>query len=414
MTRKHTNSTIDLVNLSQRFASHAFSLLDAERGTSSLTLLQSAAILWVYSRNEGSRMSLAQSANLVGLLQQTWAALGLESNGASLFKFSEEVTDDVGVWQAISSIAWGFYCFFAKMALVTSSQMPISRPLIMKIFEAQDGLDASSQSSTSSASEDPFAAQAAYQVQVFTAECSLCEIMDQLVSGFIRGGNRRVIRDEGHCTALYNKLLCWKLTLPEHLTTSRSVSPSVLMLQSTYDFVALEMLSAFTRHSGVSFDGRNATSLQILHANSLVTNLWIYRGIYTLKHEYWAAEYCSFTAHTLLPFVETETAVHDVIAKACCILYEMGGKSGVSSRATSLLREVEETARDRSIRIPYYGKGSKSPESDGAPMVTVHGARVFGSAGGGTAGGAGWYPASVTFSGTISDIEPAQAEVSGG
>ncbi|KZL80738.1 c6 transcription factor [Colletotrichum incanum] len=386
-TRKHPDSySGDIVTLGHKFASHAFELLESEKGVSSLTLLQGAAVLWLFSSNEGSRASRAQCASLESLLQDTWLALGLETGGSALFRLSgKDDAHDVKIWQAVSHITWGFYCFFAKVAMLFSPDMLVSRPLIMKTFEdleAQQNFG--SPASVSSSGEDAIANQASYQLQVFSAKCSLCEITDQFISGFGKNGQISLL-DSAHCTALYNKLLCWKLTLPDHLMTSNSVSPSVLLLQATYDFVALKLLFSYTSHACTDlFDGRNAASLQVLHASSLMTNLWIYRGIYTIKHEYWAAEYCSFVAHALLPRLETDTstpAVHDIIGRACCVLNEMA-RAGVSGRAEELLAGVEERARTLKMRVPSYGRKSATHESV-TPMVLIRGVQVFDGAKGG-------------------------------
>ncbi|KAJ3952339.1 hypothetical protein N0V92_011227 [Colletotrichum tropicale] len=260
-------------------------------------------------------------------------------------------------------------------------------PLITKTFEARDGLSAGSLGSESSAGDIHLANQTwnAFQLQVFTAECSLCEIIDQLVSGFVTNDTQRPILDSGRCTALYNKLLLWKLSLPDDLMTT------------------LKLLATFTSQSGPDFDGRNAVSLQTLHASSMISSLWIYRGLYTLKYEYWAAEPCSFAVHTLMPQM-AEPAVRDTIAKACCVLHEMGIQSGLSGRAAELLRGIEGTARTRGIRIPPYGKGSRSPDVDAMPKFVVNGARVFDGSGGGLLGDTDENGCAVSFDSTIGDV----------
>ncbi|GKT50713.1 uncharacterized protein ColSpa_10894 [Colletotrichum spaethianum] len=277
----------------------------------------------------------------------------------------------------------------------------------MKTFEDLEPQQGSgSPASVSSAGEDSVTNNASYQLQVFSAKCSLCEITDQFVSGFVKNDQISLL-DSGHCTALYNKLLCWKLSLPDQLMTSNSVSPSVLLLQATYDFVALKLLFSYTSHAGTDlFDGRNAASLQVLHASSMMTNLWIYRGIYTIKHEYWAAEYCSFVALALLPRLETDTstpAIQDIIGRACCVLNEMA-RAGVSGRAQELLAGVEERARALKMRVPSYGRKSATHES-ATPMVLVRGVHVFDGANGGmldTANGSH----NVRFGQTIEYVQP--------
>ncbi|CAI0655006.1 unnamed protein product [Colletotrichum noveboracense] len=232
--RKHSSLRVDVTDMAQKFADCAFELLDAERGVSSLTLLQGAAVLWVYCSNKGTCASRTRAASLARLMLQTWSTLGLGTDGSNVFRHPEtQATHDLKLWQAASYVAWSFYCFFTKISLVSSPHMSVSKPLIMKSFEARDGLSAGSLGLVSPAVDSHLANQAwdVYQLQVFAAECSLCEIMDQLVSGFLRNGTQRPILDRGRCTVLYNKLLCWKLSLLDHLAMNNSVLPSILLLQ---------------------------------------------------------------------------------------------------------------------------------------------------------------------------------------
>ncbi|KAK2031267.1 hypothetical protein LX32DRAFT_714640 [Colletotrichum zoysiae] len=409
-TRKQPESySRDMVALSRRFASHAFDLLDSEKRVSSLTLLQGAAFLWLFAGNQGSQASRTQCASLKGLLQHTWLAIGLDTGSSTHFGVSgKEDEQDVRIWQAVSHITWGFYCFFAKMALLFSPDMLVSKPLIMKTFEnlgVHQG--SSSPGSVSSAGGNDIANQTSYQLQVFSAKCSLCEITDQLMSGVLKDGQISLLNST-QCTALYNKLLYWKLALPGHLMTSNSVSPSVLLLQATYDFVALKLLFSYTSHTGTDhFDNRDAASLQVLHASSVMTNLWIYRGIYTIRHEYWAAEYCSFVAHALLPRLETDTAtpaIQDTIGRACCVLGEMANV-GVSDRAQELLAGVEERARALKVRVPSYGRMPAAPSCAAAPMVLVSGVQIFDGAKGGMLGPEG-ETYTVGFGETIEHVRP--------
>ncbi|TQN69040.1 Nitrogen assimilation transcription factor nit-4 [Colletotrichum shisoi] len=393
-TRKSFNPySGDFVVLSHEFARCAFDLLESERcsGSSSLTLLQGAAILWLFAKNEGARASPTQAASLGSLIQRTWSELGLETGGPMASRVSgTSEAHKVKIWKAVSHITWGFYCFFAKMAALFSPDMLVPRPRIMKAFEeveAQQGLG--SRASFLSTSDDSPDSQTSHQLQVFSVKCSLCEISNQFTSGFSMNEQASLL-DSRQCTALYNKLLCWKLSLPNHLMTSNSVSPSVLLLQATYDFVALRLLYSYTNHAGTDlFDGRNAASLQVLHASSMMTNLWIYRSIYTIKHEFWAAEYCSSVAHALLPSLETNTStpvVHDIVGRACCILNEMAC-AGVSGRAGELLEGIEERARAVRIRVPAYGRHEAGEEAHGGgPMIMLRGVRVFDGAQGAEGG----------------------------
>ncbi|KAF9879336.1 nitrogen assimilation transcription factor nira [Colletotrichum karsti] len=104
-TRDYSASAGEALSLSQKFAEHAFDLIEAERDLGSLTLIQSAAILWVYARNEGSQISQARAARLADLMRQLWSAL--------FDSLEQQTSRDSRLRQAISQISWGFYCFFA-------------------------------------------------------------------------------------------------------------------------------------------------------------------------------------------------------------------------------------------------------------------------------------------------------------
>ncbi|KAK2014165.1 hypothetical protein LZ32DRAFT_674760 [Colletotrichum eremochloae] len=387
-TRKQPESySGDIIALGHRFASHAFELLESEKDVSSLTLLQGAAILWLFASNRGPQASRTQCASLRDLLQHTWLALGLSTGSSAHFGVSgKEDAHNIRIRQAVSHITWGFYCFFAKMALLFSPDMLVSRPLIMKSFENLEPRPGPSAPDSFSAGGNITANHTSYQLQVFSAKCSLCEFAEQFMSRFLKDDTISLL-DSSHCTALYNKLLCWKLTLPGHLMTSNGVSPSGLLLQATYDFVALKLLFSYTSHAGTGlFDGRNAASLQVHHASSMMTNLWIYRGIYTIRHEYWAAEYCSFVAHALLPRLEADISapmIQDTIGRACCVLGDMES-AGISGRAQELLAGIQERARVLKVQLPSYGR--KLAAHKGAAACIVSGVQVFDGAKGGMLG----------------------------
>lgn len=108
-----------------------------------------------------------------------------------------------------------------------------------------------------------------------------------------------------------------------------------------------------------------------------MASLWTYRGIHKIRHEYWAAEYCSFTVHELMPLLDLGNAtltVRDIIGKACCIINEMSN-AGVSDRAQAILINIEKQAKLSKRIIPVFGRQSVRGET--GPVITIHGVRVF-------------------------------------
>ncbi|KAK1702184.1 hypothetical protein BDP67DRAFT_422706, partial [Colletotrichum lupini] len=355
--------------LSRDFAASAFELLESEQHMSSLTLLQATAVLWTLVRNEGSDESKSRCLTLQGLLKRTWSSVRLENTSYGLITSPRE---EGGVaekmHQADSYITWGFYGFFSKLATVTSPEMLIPRPLIMKTFERLGTRGHSnSRDSTSNVGKDPKG------LKVFVAECNLCEIIAQFVTDHAAN---RLNRDR--CTALYNKLTCWQLSLPGDLMAENSVPESVLFLRATYDFIALKVLSVYLKQPETDMlNAHNAALAQIGHAGSMMASLCPVGGISMTRHEYWTAEYCSSVAKDLLPWLDSGIAVptvRDTIGKACCILRDMSD-AGVSGRAQALLLDITKQAKSSGKILAPQGKQCARAEL--IPAVTIHGVLVF-------------------------------------
>ncbi|KAK1546782.1 hypothetical protein CPAR01_00749 [Colletotrichum paranaense] len=341
--------------LSRDFAASAFELLESEQHMSSLTLLQAAAVLWTLVRNEGSDESKSRCLTLQGLLKRTWSSVRLENTSYGLITSPrEEGGIAEKMHQADSYITWGFYCFFS--------------PLIMKTFERLGTRDHSnSWDSTSNVGKDPKG------LRVFVAECNLCEIIAQFVTDHAAN---RLNRD--HCTALYNKLTCWQLSLPGDLMAGNSVPESVLFLRATYDFIALKVLSVYLKQPETDMlNAHNAALAQIGHAGSMMASLCPVGGISMTRHEYWTAEYCFSVAKDLLPWLDSGIAVptvRDTIGKACCILRDMSD-AGVSGRAQALLLDITKQAKSSGKILAPQGKQYARAELN--PAVTIHGVLVF-------------------------------------
>ncbi|KAF4783883.1 hypothetical protein HER10_EVM0001313 [Colletotrichum scovillei] len=355
--------------MSRDFAAYAFELLESEQHMSSLTLLQAAAVLWTLARNEGSHEPKSRCLSLQNLLKQTWSSVCLENTSYGRITSPREKGGAAEkTHQAASHITWGFYCFFSKLATVTSPEMLIPRPLIIKTFERLGTQGhSSSQDSTSNVSKDP------QGPEVFVAECNLCEIIAQFV---IDHAANRLDRDR--CTALYNRLTCWQLSLPSDLTADNSIRESVSFLRATYDFIALKVLSVYLKQPNTDMlDAHNAELAQIGHASSMMASLCPIGGISMTRHEYWTAEYCSFVAKDLFPRLDTGVAaptVRDIIGKACCILRDMS-LAGVSDRAQVLLLDIDKQAWSSGKVLSAHGKQCARAELMSA--VTIHDVRVF-------------------------------------
>ncbi|KXH60504.1 hypothetical protein CNYM01_13891 [Colletotrichum nymphaeae SA-01] len=341
-------NSADILALGHQFANHAFQLLESEQTVSSLTLLQAAAVLWTYASNDGSHHARRQCASLQSLLRQNWVSVDLDGIGSRLVtSLRKNDGAPAKMCQAISHMTWGFYCFFSKASVIASPEMLVPKPLISNTSRSF-----SSQVYCMGQNPILYPGKAPRYSEAFAAECALCEIAARFVTESACNG-----LDGCRYTALYNKLCCWQLSFPDHLMTDESVSSTVLLLQASYDFIALRIMSSYLKDSDTDvFDGHNAASLIIGHASSMMASLWTYRGIHKIRHEYWAAEYCSFMVHELMHLLDLGNAkltVRDIIGKACCIINEMSN-AGVSGRAQAILINIEKQAKLSNRIVPVY------------------------------------------------------------
>lgn len=135
------------------------------------------------------------------------------------------------------------------------------------------------------------------------------------------------------------------MSSPHTLSVPASNSESI-----TYDSTILKLIEGFS--ATANLEGQRIDMLRISHGTSIMTAIWIFRSLYTVKHEYWAMQGCFAAAMAMLHFLTPGSVQVDTFAKACQALSEMGECLPL---ARSFLLAVQGVISQYRIPLPQYG-----------------------------------------------------------
>ncbi|CAF9910355.1 MAG: hypothetical protein GOMPHAMPRED_007061 [Gomphillus americanus] len=84
------------------------------------------------------------------------------------------------------------------------------------------------------------------------------------------------------------------------------------------------------------------------HANNIISILWTYRTLYTIRYECWAAQPCSLVAFSTIFNLESDIIIYDSFEKVCKILYEI---SEVYPLALDFLFGIRVTVQQKGVKV---------------------------------------------------------------
>lgn len=90
-------------------------------------------------------------------------------------------------------------------------------------------------------------------------------------------------------------------------------------------------------------------SLQEAHASAAISAVWLYRSLYSVRHEYWLNQACFRAVHTVLHKLIPGTPYVDIFVKACVVLREIGEVNNV---ANHYLRAIRSLLTASGIKLP--------------------------------------------------------------
>ncbi|KAH6873634.1 hypothetical protein B0T10DRAFT_234932 [Thelonectria olida] len=255
-------------------------------------------------------------------------------------------------WQAVSFVSWGFFCLEMRISLTFSREMRIRRPKISKTF-----VDAySSMFADPGASEcswfpypGPHQRQPSYFRDLITYECQLAELVWEASWFFALSKANAPLPDYNAVKAIYDKLLAWNMGATQRFLLNSRLLPSILFLDATFEMVLLELLNCLCRFPSHHINGQTLASTRASYGASVISNLWVYRAAYGLRHEYWLKQACFSAATAVLLRLGDNPSLSKTMVMACQLLYAMGEYLPVANKC---LLAIKVLAQGQGIDLP--------------------------------------------------------------
>ncbi|KAL6695522.1 hypothetical protein J3F84DRAFT_374608 [Trichoderma pleuroticola] len=333
------------------FADEALRILSNERQHPSITLVQGLALLWTYEVNYGNKV---QAVALLDEFYYVHGNLGLSdieipgTDGAQAPQDPQLAAE----WQVISSIVWAIFCLEAKLSLSLSRAMRIKRPRILKSFEsAYLSLFASHDAPENSWSpypDDCWPQQSLFR-EVFTLECQLAELIQEASWFFAPTEHKSSVQSYDEINAIYEKLLRWGACTSRGFLTNNSLLPSLLFLNVTYEMALLKLLSCLCRFHIQDRIHESAESTQASYGASVISNLWVYRAVYGIRHEYWLMQACQAAVIPVVVRLGADLSMSKPVMMACQLLYSIGEFLPVANES---LWSVKDLAHRHAVSLP--------------------------------------------------------------
>lgn len=87
------------------------------------------------------------------------------------------------------------------------------------------------------------------------------------------------------------------------------------------------------------------------HASSLISTLWAFRALYTVRNEFWITQPCSVCAFRVVFELSSGPIQVETFIKACQILHEMSGRFPL---ATDVLASIQSVIEQHKLQLPSF------------------------------------------------------------
>ena len=92
----------------------------------------------------------------------------------------------------------------------------------------------------------------------------------------------------------------------------------------TFEVLLLRVLDCLCRFPAQEINEESLASTRASYGVSIISNLWVYRAAYGLRHEYWLMQACFLAILALLPNLGKTPSLAKSMVMACQLLYSMG------------------------------------------------------------------------------------------
>jgi hypothetical protein len=194
--------------------------------------------------------------------------------------------------------------------------------------------------------------QLSFKTDIFEAECKLVEILERIMD-FLNplDAEPAPANNGARALELYQELVTWKYTLPQHLQLAQADLPAAILLHIYFDIILITLLQPFEKASRSQLGELDPLALSYSHAHSIIATMWTFRAIYTLRHEYWLIHAASTSAFRVLFHLEYGPLQLDVLLRSCQSLKELGEHFPL---ANDLLQSISLVAKKKNLQLPAF------------------------------------------------------------
>ncbi|KZM20195.1 uncharacterized protein EKO05_0001136 [Ascochyta rabiei] len=257
--------------------------------------------------------------------------------------------------RAYCRAVWGVYCYESILAALQNKTPALRKPTVPRLFHEQvepsgpvENVDLFGQAFTSASPRPQFAPG------VLSAACDLNILQNEIIQyneDLLRSGNENDLTIR---KGLYNKVLAWRKSLPNHLLNELNYTPGTSLLRVHYEEVAIFALR-FLHYKTNFIDHTTVDELRVTHCQRIVETVEHHFNTHLPGH--YSAMFLNALYHaciTLIPSLDDPLSQQIFTRAAIGLRREPLDLPGL----VFPIRGIEAVARGMKKRIPPAAKAS--------------------------------------------------------
>ncbi|KAH7189822.1 hypothetical protein DER44DRAFT_635873, partial [Fusarium oxysporum] len=228
--------------------------------------------------------------------------------------------------QALSWIGWGFYVHENHLVGPMNRRKTLRKPDIPKLWQgvAQSLPEEESNDYWWFAYPVSLTPQMSFRKKIFEAECDLIEIFEDIMDFLVpRHSDADPFKAPDQVLKLYRRLIALKYSLPEFLQAESSTLPAALQFYVNFDLILMSVLRPFYDVAKDQFGGLDPKATSQFYASHIMSTIWTFRALYTVRHEFLHTLPCSVCAFRVVDDRNSGPMQVETFMKACQLLNEM-------------------------------------------------------------------------------------------
>ncbi|EXK78842.1 hypothetical protein FOQG_16508 [Fusarium oxysporum f. sp. raphani 54005] len=228
--------------------------------------------------------------------------------------------------QALSWIGWGFYVHENHVVGPMNRRKTLRKPDIPKLWQgvAQSLPEEESNDYWWFAYPVSLTPQMSFRKKIFEAECDLIEIFEDIMDFLVpRHSDADPFKAPDQVLKLYRRLIALKYSLPEFLQAESSTLPAALQFYVNFDLILMSVLRPFYDVAKDQFGGLDPKATSQFYASHIMSTIWTFRALYTVRHEFLHTLPCSVCAFRVVDDRNSGPMQVETFMKACQLLNEM-------------------------------------------------------------------------------------------